>query len=243
MPINSSNFARVFRFEYRGERFYYKLFLSRNWLESLKRMFRRSRAERAFNGHLLLQENGFYAPCVNVIGVKGGSNFIVSQAVKGVNINQLFRQMAVYPRSKEENPCKRILIQQLGHTIGRLHKLGISHGDLRLGNIIVDFLEPHQPRCIFLDNERTVHYRNLPKRKRLKNIVQINITLDSIATKTDRMRLFHSYLQENPELIPMKKQWLARIIHKTQKRIVLRARHHATSSQKSILTDKVGSYV
>ena len=135
-----------------------------------------------------------------------------------------------FAQSKEKNSKKRVLIGQFCHTVGRLHKLGISHGDLRLGNIIVDVSDPCQLRYVFLDNERTAHYRKLPKRKRLKNIVQINMYLDSIATKTDRLRFFQSYLKENPELIPLKKQWLARIIHKTEKRIARRARHHATGS-------------
>jgi len=239
LPNHCSELAKVFRFEYQGETFYYKSFLLKNWQERLKNVFRCSRAERAFKGHLLLQENGFNAPCINVVGVKNNSNFIVSQAVNGISAYTIFTQMCAPAMSKE----KKVIISQFALIIGRLHKLGILHGDLRLGNVLVELSDTSQTRYFFLDNERTVRYRKLPKHKRLKNLVQINISLDSIATKTDRLRFFNSYLTENPELIPLKKQWLAHIIHKTEQRIARRTRHHATAVQNSIFIDKAGTYV
>ncbi len=222
-PINCSQFAKVYRFTYEGQDYYYKLFLQRNWREPIRNFFLRTRADRALRGHLLLQENGFWAPRINVVGKKGSSNFIVAQAVTNIgSIPEFLHQMSSSPPSEEKTSKKRDLIRQLGHTIGRLHKLGISHGDLRLGNVIINDSDPCQLRYFFLDNERTVRFRRLPKRKRIKNLVQANMLRDLILTKTDRLRFFQAYLQENPELISKKRLWIARIVNKTNKRVARR---------------------
>lgn len=201
----------------------------RNWLDSIKDLFRRTRAERALYGHLLLQKNGFCAPRINVMGRKGSRNFIVSQAGSKIStVYQFLRQVSVLSPSKEQYSAKKEHICQLGSTIGQLHHLGISHGDLRLGNIIIDTSDAYQPCYCFLDNERTVRYRKLPRHKRLKNLVQLNMIPQSLVTKTDRWRFFKAYLQENPDLAEQKKTWLKRIVKKTQKRL----RH---KTQKEIL--------
>ena len=229
-PNHCSPFARVFHFEYKGECFYYKSFLLRKRLELFKDIFRGSRAERALKGHLLLQEKGFNAPCISMIGVKGRCNFLVSRGVKGASAYKFFEDMSVSARLSGNHFQKRSSIDQLGNIIGRLHKLGISHGDLRLGNIFIETSDSCQPRFFFLDNERTIQYKKLPQRKRLKNLIQLNIYIDPIATNTDRLRFFRSYLKENSELIPMKKKWLIQIINKTGKRVAKRARRHTVGS-------------
>ena len=205
-PVSSSQFARVFSFEYRGQKYFHKTFLSRNWLDPLKDIFRPSRAERALRGHLLLQENGFYAPRINVVGRKGSHNFMVSQAGRKIStVPQFLQQMSGFNPSEGKYYTKRDFFRQLGRSIGQLHNLGISHGDLRCGNIIIDTSDSCQSRYYFLDNERTVRYRKLPQRKRLKNLVQLNMISESFGTKTDRLRFFKAYLRENPDLEPQKK--------------------------------------
>ena len=208
-PVSSSRFARVFSFEYRGQKYFHKTFLSRNWPDTLKNIFCRSRAERALRGHLLLQENGFCAPRINIVGRKGSHNFMVSQAGRKISIlPQFLQQVSGFYPSEERYSQKRAFFRQLGHTIGQLHHLGISHGDLRCGNIIIDTSEPSQSRYVFLDNERTVRYRKLPQRKRLKNLVQLNMIPESFVARTDRLRFFKAYLRENPDLAPQKKNGL-----------------------------------
>ena len=219
-PIGSSRFALVFSFEYQGKKYFHKTFISRNWLEPLKDIFRGNRSERALRGHLLLHENGFHAPRINVVGRKGAHNFMVSEAGRKISdILQFLQQMSASPSSR-----RRKFVSQLGRTIGQLHHLGISHGDLRLGNIIIDISDPYQLRYYFLDNERTVRYRKLPKRKRLKNLVQLNMISDSEVTKTDRLRFFKAYLRENSDLLLQEHTWLVRITKKTHKRMLKKAR-------------------
>lgn len=223
--VESSVYAMVYCFEYEGRNFFYKSFLHRSRLEPVKEILRGSRAERALNGHLLLKENGLFTPQVVVTGKKGPHNFMVSEAIEnGMELHQYFRDEFTPPLEKERIRIKREIICTLGHTIGRMHALGIYHGDLALGNIIFIPSNPLNSRYAFLDNERTVYYKRLPERKIVKNLAQLNMIFDSTITSTDRLRFFHAYLKENPALLLYKESLIRSIFNKTAKRIARKAK-------------------
>ena len=218
--IPSSRYALVYHFEYGGRGYFHKSFLHRNRLEPIKGFFRGTRAERAFKGHQLLRKNGLGAPQVVVVGKKGRQSFLVSEAVwTGSGLGRYFRETYVPPLSKEAIENKRRAVQTLGHKVGRLHALGIFHGDLRWGNIMVKASTPMGVDFLFLDNERTVQYKRLPYLKRLKNLVQLNMDSSPVVTGTDRLRFFLVYLSENPELDQEKKLLMRRIFEKTAARL------------------------
>jgi tRNA A-37 threonylcarbamoyl transferase component Bud32 len=223
--VASSVYAMVYCFEYEGRHFFYKSFLHRNRLEPMKEILRGSRAERALSGHLLLQENGLFTPQVVVIGKKGPHNFMVSKAIEnGMGLHQYFRDEFTPSLEKEKIRMKREIICKLGHTIGRMHALGIYHGDLGLGNVIFVPSNPLNSRYAFLDNERTVYYKRLPNRKIVKNLAQLNMIFDSTITNTDRLRFFRAYLKENPELLIHKESLIHSIFEKTAKRVARKAK-------------------
>lgn len=218
--VTSSQYAKVYCFEYEGQQFFYKSFLNRNRLDPIKGMLRESRAERALSGHLLLQENGFFTPLVVVVGKKGPHNFMVSKSINnGLGLRQYFKEEFVPPLAKEKIHEKRKIIFELGYTIGRMHRLGIYHGDLGLGNVICALSNPFGSRYAFIDNERTVYYKRLPHRKIVKNLSQLNMIFDSAITNTDRLRFFHAYLSKNPTLALQKNVFIKRVLKKTGKRI------------------------
>ena len=70
-PVPSSPCAKVVRFEYDGGWYYHKRYLERGWLETVKAWVLGSRAERAWRGGRLLEENGFGAPQMLVAGWHG----------------------------------------------------------------------------------------------------------------------------------------------------------------------------
>lgn len=218
--VASSHYAKVYSFEYEGQKFFYKSFLNRNRLDPIKRIFRESRAERALNGHLLLQENGFFTPLVIAVGKKGLQNFMVSKSIdNGLGLRQYFKEEFLPPLPKEGIRVKRKMICELGYTIGQMHRLGIYHGDLGLGNVIFTPSDPFHSRYAFIDNERTVYYKRLPNRKIVKNLSQLNMIFDSTITNTDRLRFFHAYLRKNPTLALQKNTLIKRVLKKTGKRI------------------------
>ncbi len=217
--INSSKHAQVFQFNFGGQNYFHKTFLPRTCTESIKEIFKGTRADRALKGHLLLNSRGFLAPCVIMVGRKGVRNFMVTRGVPDpINLETLFQSLSK-PDSQSRINSKISVIVDLGHLIGRLHALGITHGDLRWGNLLLAKTDSGRIHYNFIDNERTVQYFRLRNQRRLKNLVQMNMFSDISITRTDRLRFFHAYLQENPNLQSRKKEWIRKVISKTKKRL------------------------
>jgi tRNA A-37 threonylcarbamoyl transferase component Bud32 len=224
--IPSSDYTRVFKysvaFDGAAHSLYLKKYLSRSAVDVVKHLFRPSRAMRAFNATLMLQENGFNAPALIGIFEKragpfcAGNLLLTEEVVNSRAMPQLLTDLNQGPR-KDAFIRKRSLITAFGETIGQMHAKGIFHGDLRLGNVLVVY-EEQKWRFFFIDNERTKKFRRLPDRLRLKNLVQINMFRDGISD-TDRLRFFKSYLRANPGVQARYNFWTRRIIEKTNRRL------------------------
>jgi hypothetical protein len=149
---------------------------------------------------------------------------MITEAIeKGRGLHQYFHEICEPAPAKDRHVEKRAALYHLGTVIGKLHARGICHGDLRWGNVLVDRSHGGQPRVVFLDNERTSSHPRIPDRKRLKNLVQLNIGSDPLITRTDRLRFFQAYLEENPELLSEKKKWMRWILKKTISRLAKRS--------------------
>ena len=105
-------------------------------------------------------------------------------------------------------------LRELGETIGRMHEAGIFHGDLRAGNILVKEAGPYW-KFYLLDNERTKKFNTLPRKLRVKNLVQINMLPSKLINRTDRMRFFKSYLKAHKTPISKPKQLVRNAAEKT----------------------------
>jgi len=206
---------------------YVKRYFSRSRLDFAKNLSRASRAKRAFEASLMLQDNGFDAPAViglfeRRLGLFTIDNMLVTREVENaVSMPQLLRDIC--RRSDEEALVhKRALIRAFAQTIGQMHSRGIFHGDLRLGNVLV--VKEHENwRFYFIDNERTKKFRCLPSRLRLKNLVQINMFFHAISN-TDRVRFFKTYLSQNPSIASKQKKWSEKVMSKTQLRLMGKGR-------------------
>ena len=227
IPVEASEFARVFKFtvEFSGfsRQVFYKEYLCRSIWDFIKHIFRPSRAGRAFRAGLMVQQNGFNVPEVVAFGEEGNvfvgrRNFLLTMEVQ--DTKQLSVCLSDYNRdlATEDLKDKRQLIRAFGQTIGRMHAAGIFHGDLRLGNILVR-RNSSGWNFYFLDNERTQNFTQLPDRLRLKNLVQVNMFRKGI-NNFDRLRFLKAYLAENPAIVPLQKYWAKKIINKTNKRLL-----------------------
>lgn len=221
-PVRSSGFARVHKFTVRfdgvGRRIYFKQYFCRSAWDFIKHLVRASRAKRAFKASEVLTENGFEAPAVIAMGeCKSGffntRNFLVTLEVE--NAEQICQ---LIPGSLENLAGKQLqgkceLVRAFGQTVGRMHRAGIFHGDLRLGNVLAR-QEKNSWRFFFIDNERTRKFWRLPARLRLKNLVQINMFRDGI-TNTDRLRFFKAYIEKNPTVKINSSAWVTKVLSKT----------------------------
>lgn len=208
--LRSSPFTKVYRFVHEGKAYIYKSFLNRSWVEGLKSFIRGNRAERALKGHLLLEKHGFGVPKAILQGKNyQGENFLVMEAVEPCIRLDRFLSGA------EGQEYRSSLIQEFAYTIGRLHACHISHGDLRWGNILVRPKE-QGVEYFFIDNERTVQYRKLPDRKRLKNLVQLNLVpREASVTAEEKKLFFELYAKHNPTVFRVKEDWANKIATQT----------------------------
>ena len=176
---------------------YYKEFLSRSPFEDFKNLFRGSRCHRARLQGKILKQKGFHSPAILCWGKKGRRHFMVMEGVNAPGLFDFIRKHWEPPLAKEEVHAKRKLIEQLGEEIGRLHKEGICHGDLRLNNILVRQTDK-EIHFYLIDNERNHCFGKIPKRCIKKNLVQVNMIFPPHVTVRDRLRFFRAYSRAYP---------------------------------------------
>ena len=226
-PVLSSHSSRVCKFtaSFDGmERWiYFKQYLCRSAWDFIKHLVRPSRAKRAFKATLILEKNGFEAPVVVAMGECKSSfldreNFLATIEVEGARQIYQFIPDKLENFTKKQLQDKRELIRTFGRTIGRMHAAGIFHGDLRLGNVLAR-QEESGWRFSFIDNERTKKFHRLPRRLRLKNLVQLNMYPTRGLTNTDRMRFFNAYLSVNPCVQSRYDNWVQKVVAKTNLRL------------------------
>ena len=200
--VSSSDTAEVYRYSIniQGQQqcLYLKKYPHRSVLEAVKHLFRSSRAKRAFEAGLMLEKNGLCTPEI-VAFLQKKNNVFCDEDILITREMTNATALSVVLGSNEAN-CgpmtvkdKRAMVTKLGKTVGRMHKAGISHGDLRGGNVFVT-RKSDGWRFIFIDNERTVKYPVLPFWLRTKNLVQLNMQQANVST-TDRMRFLRAYRQ------------------------------------------------
>ncbi len=223
IKLPSSKFANVFRFNvyFKGKIhcLILKQYLNRSPLDILKNLLFSCRAYRAFKADLMLKQRGFSTPNVAAVGKKTFAgipvrNFLITgQVGDSVPLYKMLvplettNQKCLTPinRSSTKDRLsltgldtntsqKQQLISWFGQTVGRMHAENIFHGDLRFGNVLV---KRNDDRFvfIFLDNERTRKFKKLPKRLRLKNLVQIYISSTN-SSDSDRTNFLNAYLSQ-----------------------------------------------
>ena len=204
--VQSSAFARVAC--NREQEIFFKQFLPRSPVESVKALVRGSRATRARkNGEAMLRA-GIDAPVTLSWGkLPGGSEYLFSRTAPGDDVTHWLR-VTLGERSAEQLPLRRQLLRALGTCIGRVHATGFVHGDLRPGNILAD-LRGDRFYFTLIDNERTVQYTPPPGKLLLKNLMQLNMLSLAELGKTDRMRFFCEWRQQMRELSSVETKLLA----------------------------------
>ena len=198
---------------------YYKEFLSRSPFEKIKALFRGSRCQRAVIRGEILRQKGFHSPAVYCWGKKGHRYFMVTEGLNAVSLSTYMKKDWIPPLSGEELLAKRDLIEKLGEEVGNLHKAGICHGDLRLSNVLVD--ETGQGIVFyFIDNERNLLFKKIPRKLIVKNLVQINMIVIPGVSRQDRLRFFDAYCRTYDRFTAGEKMTLmAEVLKRTAERL------------------------
>ncbi len=194
---------------------YFKEYLERSPFERVKGWFRGSRCRRARRQGELLASQGFRTPMVLCWGSLGPREFVLTEGAKGLGLQDYLGVHWRPPLSEEMIRVKRLIIGELGNEIGRLHREGIFHGDLRPNNILIAFSpESQKPEFSFIDCERNRHYETLPMRLVRKNLVQIGMIFPPLVTLQDRARFLKAYCAACGRFSPKEARLLAERVHR-----------------------------
>ncbi|MEA2102087.1 MAG: lipopolysaccharide kinase InaA family protein [Thermodesulfobacteriota bacterium] len=182
--------------------------------DSIKNLFRKSRAKKAFEAAIMLDGMGIKtAPIVfacekRVLGLLMDS-FIVTEDLQAQNLVQYH----------EDHPFNDQEVKTLGTYIRRLHERGILHTDLKGENLLMD-----KDRNIYLiDLDRLGRKSSVNIRTRIKNLSYLNASFYSTVPYRQRQLFFHEYIKGNTCLEKNRESLLTGISAYTKKR--LRARY------------------
>ena len=197
---------------------YYKEYLKRSPLELFIGFFRGARCKRARVKGEKLIKIGFHSPAIYCWGNKKLRNFMVTEGIDALGLGMYINQNWRPPLSIEKIYAKRKIIKKLGQEIGRLHKVGIYHGDLRLNNILLE-QKKAEIKFYFIDNERNYTFKKIPRRLIEKNLVQVNMVFPLYVNRQDRLRFFKAYSSVYPRFAGIE---AIRLLEKVQKRTIKR---------------------
>jgi tRNA A-37 threonylcarbamoyl transferase component Bud32 len=171
---------------------FYKEFLPRNNFEKIKAIIRGNRSKRARKQAGILHKAGLPTPKILCLGRGQKNVFLISEGFGGVGFFQYLKMNFLPPLSKEKIRKKRLLLKEAGSLIGKMHSMGIVHGDLRQNNLLVKEVE-NDFQFSLIDNESNHKWWFIPHSQILKNLVQFSIFSDNLLSKTDLMRLYNAY--------------------------------------------------
>ncbi len=144
-------------------------------------------AVRSWKGSLTLLFNGIpVADPVAVIVFRNRESMLITRDLVQPDLDRFLASGF----SRLPLPERRSLAEAFGTFVGTLHAKGIYHADLKACNIKV-CTNPVQ--FFLLDTDRVEHKRALSRKKRLKNLVQINTSIPLQVSRTARMAFLSAY--------------------------------------------------
>lgn len=203
--VDSSSYSIVAK-RLRPSTAYYKEFLSRSPMERIKSLIRGSRCQRAIRKGEILSRRGFLTPTVLCWGKKETRHFMITEGLSAISLLTHIENNWVPPLSEEELGAKREIIERLATHIAKLHRAGICHGDLKVGNILFK-QSGNEIDFYFIDNERNAYFSGpTPRRFIDKNLVQMNRQLLPNVTRQDRLRFFKAYSRTSGGFVPLEEK-------------------------------------
>ncbi len=173
---------------------------------SWRRRFEVSRARRAWTGACVLQELGI--PCASPLGwlecreqgALGVSYFISRQLPTRQNARTWLRRNLPLWEESERVRMRHVLRNE----VQRLHGHGISHGDLKLSNLLVRE-RPHAPPVFYWIDLEDLRVDGPSFRTFVRNLYQLNGSLPRDIRREERLAFARGFQNRFPSA---RKRWL-----------------------------------
>lgn len=189
----------------------------------LKNIFRGSAGKKAWVAGNGLRVYGFNTPLQlaliekKISGVTTGSYLIMEKVQNSLEMDRYI--LKNFSNRLETNQCenenhpvatpfkggdlkelsreskKMELIMDFAKTLGKMHNHNIFHHDLKTCNIMVKE-KGESFDFTFLDFDKVSFREEITVRKRVKNLIQINLSTPRLFTLTDRLRFLKEYLDQ-----------------------------------------------
>ena len=167
---------------------YFKEFIPKSTLEVFKSKFRGTRCQIWAQQAEVARDLGFDVPEVLDTGVLNNKNhYLITSAGPTDSTQDYLKKTGQHDEANRQR-----WIKNFGAFVGRMHKAGIVHGDMRPGNIL---MEPTtEGRFVMIDIERNSLHKLVPMGLVKKNLVQLakKLTFKEFTAK-DRVNFFRSY--------------------------------------------------
>jgi tRNA A-37 threonylcarbamoyl transferase component Bud32 len=180
---------------------YIKRYNAFSWRYRVGSFFHSSGAVRSLNGAAILAASGLRTarPLAAVESRTWGMlnrSFFFSEEIEGAKTADAYWQEELAPvKGKEGMRKRKQFLRGMGELFRSLHQQAVYHNDLKDANILVHS-DPSGgvERFYLLDLEGIRHYRNLNRRRQIKNLVQLNRTLGKYLRRVDKVRFLEAYL-------------------------------------------------
>jgi hypothetical protein len=202
---------------------YVKRYNAFSWLYRLGSLFRTSRAVRSLSGAMILSRAGVSTgrPLAAVESRRWGmltkSAFLSEEIVPSETADGYWRGRLKLLPGADGFQRRRKFLTNLGKLFRHLHDRRIYHNDLKDANILVKGTGDEGERFYLLDLEGVRRCCYLSRRRRIKNIVQLNRSLGRFLSKSEKLHLLSNYLgggfRDDQEV----RLWLGWILPTTQR--------------------------
>ena len=203
---------------------YIKRYNPFSWRYRFGSLFQVSGALRSLKGAAILFDAGIRTarPLAAVDSRSWGmlnSSFFLSEAIEnGKTADAYWRENLLAVQGKEGVSRRKEFLQRLGELFRSLHEQNVYHNDLKDANIIVrPGCGGGEERFCLLDLEGIRRYRRLNRRRRTKNLVQLNRTLGKYLRTTDKLRFLGSYLGPSVADRANKRAWIASVLRQSNR--------------------------
>ena len=159
----------------------------KGFTDTLKNLFRKSRARRSFEASLLLEKTGIETPEVLFACEKRICGVLLESYIATVSVDA--KDLVQYVQN---NGCSGSLIRRLARFVRRLHEMNILHVDFKGENVLVG------KDCLFLiDLDRLKRVANLDLEQIAKNLSYLNASFARDIPHGPRMHFLEEYLKGN----------------------------------------------
>jgi hypothetical protein len=208
----------------RNRALYLKRYNAFSWRIPLGSLFRRSGAVKALRGVEVLASSRVAGakPVAAVENRRWGmvtkSFFFTEEIAGGKTIDAYWRENIGALGGRDGFRRRRSFLRALALLFRSLHGQRVYHGDLKDVNIIVVAGEPGQADCFFLlDLEGIRGYGRLSRRRRVKNLVQLNRTFGRYVRSTDKMYFLKEYLAAAFSDPREKRRWAIQVLGRSSR--------------------------